>query len=295
MRFLQPQRRSPQSVAVSVALHVVLGAALLRLLAMPLPLAKLSRWFQREKVQIPVERISFLQLPKANAPVTTPGRSGGDGRPERPASHAPAPPLTAPPEVPSAVPPPRQAAPRVDEGGSGPVVGQGGPVAGIRPSFSDPRVWAPSGPVASAPKSPAERLDSSLVARLKAHQDSLALYAHTPSKLERGDWTFEKNGKKYGLDQQWIHLGGVKIPTAVLAALPLGNVQGNPTAIERDRALARMTADIQFQAQRAMNEDEFRKAVRSIRERKERERERAQQDAKHKGTTASAAPDASQE
>jgi thiamine pyrophosphokinase len=53
--------------------------------------------------------------------------------------------------------------------------------------------------------------------------------------------------------------------------LPL-NVQGNPTTIERDRAYAAMNRDISWHAQQAINDADFMKAVRSIRERKERER-----------------------
>jgi hypothetical protein len=281
-------RRPSSSVLVSVAVHAVVGAALVRVLTMPLPL---SEYFAREHVtSLPVERISFVTLPKGTSAVTTPGRSGGDGRPERPNAR-PAPPLVAPPATPPTLPAPAPIT--EDSGGSGPVVGRGGPTRGIRPSFSDPRVWMAPGPVVSAPKSAAERLDSSLVARLKAHEDSLAAFAHTPSKLERGDWTFEKGGKKYGIDQKWIHVGGVRIPTAVLAALPFGNVQGNPTAMERERTLNRMNADIAYQAQRAMNEDEFRTAVRNIRQRKERERQRAEQE-KQKSPTVATQPDANQ-
>jgi hypothetical protein len=53
--------------------------------------------------------------------------------------------------------------------------------------------------------------------------------------------------------------------------LPL-NIQGNPTTMQRDRAFASMNADINWHAQQAINEADFMKAVRSIRERKERER-----------------------
>jgi hypothetical protein len=53
--------------------------------------------------------------------------------------------------------------------------------------------------------------------------------------------------------------------------LPL-NITGNPTTIQRDRAYAAMNADINWHARQAINEAEFMKAVRSIRERKERER-----------------------
>jgi hypothetical protein len=63
----------------------------------------------------------------------------------------------------------------------------------------------------------------------------------------------------------------VSIPTALLALLPL-NLQGNPITMDRDRAYAAMHRDISWHAQQGINEADFVKAVRSIRERKERER-----------------------
>jgi len=85
------------------------------------------------------------------------------------------------------------------------------------------------------------------------------------------DWTIQKGGQKWGIDRKAIRLGPVSIPTALLAMLPL-NIQGNPQTMERDRAYAAMHRDITWHAQQAINEADFTKAVRSIRERKERER-----------------------
>jgi hypothetical protein len=264
------QRQSPTSLAISIVLHVVLGVVLVRVVILPM-----SGLFLGERAgSAPTEHVDYVAVPRAGPPAA--GRSGGDGRPK---SERPRPPLRAPTSVPNAVPaPPAAAAPRT--GGAGEIIGRGGAEEGIRPSYGDPRVWVPPAGVAEAPpslpSSPAERLDSLLKARLRAHEDSLARYSHVPSKAERGDWTFERGGKKYGIDQKYIHLGKFALPTAALALLPL-NAQANPVAMEREQALNRMRADIQFQAQKAMNEEEFRKAVREIRERKERERAAARQ------------------
>jgi hypothetical protein len=97
-----------------------------------------------------------------------------------------------------------------------------------------------------------------------------SLVAAAPRRAP-GDWTVERNGRKYGIDPQFIRLGPVSIPTAVLALLPI-NAQANPNEIERDRALRYMNRDISYHAQRAITEDEFRRNVRNLRERKERER-----------------------
>jgi hypothetical protein len=142
---------------------------------------------------------------------------------------------------------------------------------GVEPSYADPRVWVPAAPVVTAPKSAVERLDSAVASAFDRYRDSVAGVTHQPTKFERGDWTFEKGGQKWGVDQKYIRLGKVSIPTAVLGLLPLNN-QGNPIAAERQRSSAFMRADIMQHAQAAMNEAEFRQAVRNIRERKERER-----------------------
>ena len=257
--------RPSGSLFVSIAIHIVVGAGLIYILSLPYPLRELIR---REKASsVPAERIGFIALPEQGEP--RPGRSGGDGRPT--STPAAQPEIVAPSVVPEGIPEPPAEQPQ-PEGGSGPVVGRGGPLRGIVPSYSDPRLW--SGPSAEvvAPKSASERLDSVIVAEVQTHLDSVA--ANTPGRRPT-DWTFERNGKKYGLDENKIHLGSFSIPSAILALLPL-NAQANPTAYERERSLNAMRQDIQYHAQRAMNDDEFRERVKRIRERKERERREAE-------------------
>lgn len=269
------KRRLSGPVVLSIAVHVVVGAALLRVLLIPYPFTSL---FGTKEQPVEPERISFLALPQAGG-AKSPGKSGGNGRPINPRATA-APPLVAPTEVPSTLPPIAPAATPTagaEEEGTGPLIGRGGPTKGIRPSYSDPRIWVPAAPVVSAPKSADARMDSVVAAGIEHARDSMAANGYSPNKFERGDWTFEKNGKKYGIDNQYIRLGKVSIPTALLGLLPL-NAQGNPIAAQRDRELASLRAEIQFQSQRALNEEEFRRAVKSLRERKERERQQQDKD-----------------
>lgn len=235
--------------------------------------------FPTKEEPIQPERISFLALPRSGAP-DSPGRSGGNGRPETPARVQP-PRLVAPTEVPSTLPPVNPAAPAPVSGGgeegTGPLVGRGGPAKGIQPSYSDPRIWVAEAPVVSAPKSADARMDSTVASAIGHVRDSIAANTYEPNKFERGDWTFEKGGKKYGIDKEYVRLGPVSIPLPLLALLPL-NAQGNPIAAQRDKEMASMRAEILFQSQRAMNEQEFRKAVKSLRERKERERAQQEKD-----------------
>lgn len=217
-----------------------------------------------ESPPVPAERIGFLALPKATGnPVE--GRSGGDGRPAT--ARAPRR-LVAPAAVPAAIPDVATGSRAEPEEGTGPLVGGGGPSRGIRPRYSDPRLWAAPGDIVSAPKSATQRLDSVIATIIQPFNDSVAIAS---GQRKPGDWTFEKGGRKYGIDQQYIRLGKVSIPTALLAMLPI-NTTGNPSVNDRNRLQNQLRSDIFYQAQRGMNEVDFKKAVKSIRERKERER-----------------------
>jgi hypothetical protein len=256
-------RKATRPIVVSVVVHAFVIAALVRFLVSP---AAFTLIFGRPKsAEVQPEHIGFLQLPKAKGPPVV-GRSGGDNRP---VSKNPPVKLVAPTSVPTVLPPapetPKAAEP---EGGSGPLVGTGGPARGIRPTYSDPRVWAAPGDIVAAPKSAKEKLDSAIVAIIAPYNDSIAAHA---GGRQPGDWTVEKDGKKYGIDSKYIRLGKISIPTAILALLPI-NTTGNPTMNDRNRLSNQMHADIFWNAQRGMNEADFKKAVKSIRERKERER-----------------------
>lgn len=217
-----------------------------------------------------VQRIGFLSLPqpKLKGPAAA-GRNGGDGRSVKPTT---VPPQAAPTAVPNTLPPaPKGPAVTSIGPSSGPLIGGGGQLRGIQPRYEDPRVWAAPGEIAVAPKTSAERLDSIIGNDIGIYNDSVRV---ANSGRKPGDWTFDKNGKKYGIDSKYIHLGSFSIPTAVLAMLPI-NVAGNPTTYERSKTLTARHDEIFEQAQRGINDADFQKAVRDIRERKERERKDA--------------------
>ena len=261
---MKRERQTPASLALSITLHALVGAVLVRVIAYPIPLDDL--FVGDRGSETPAERVRYLAVP-APGPTNTSGRSGGDGRPR---TSRPARPVRAPASAPDALPPAAPPA-AAEPGGSGQVIGRGGEEAGIRPTFTGPRLWSPIAPYVGPPLSSAQRLDSSLVSRLRAHRDSVLAATHTPSKMERGDWTMERDGKKYGIDQKYIHLGKFQLPTAALALLPF-NQQANPITGAREARYNAMHGEIQEQAQRAMNYDEFRNAAKAIRERKDRER-----------------------
>jgi hypothetical protein len=231
-----------------------------------------------------VEHVGFVVLPqpRSNLP-PTPGRSGGDNRSRTPTA-APMP--AAPTQVPTSIPAAPKGPPVTGLGpSSGPLIGGGGPLRGIQPRYEDPRVWVTPGAIASAPKSPAERLDSVIVSDIGAYNDSVRVA--NAGKRAPGDWTFQKGGQKFGIDSKFIRLGPVSIPTAILALLPM-NITGNPTTYQRNRTLNSRHDEIFEEAQRGMDDADFDKAVRSIRERKERERREAE-DIKKKAAQEAAA------
>ena len=256
-----PRKKLSPSFLVSVGVHTVVAIALMQMLILdgkfspkPKPAAA-----GRE------EHVGFVRLPQPGVKIPTAGRSGGDGRPAPPREIR----VVAPAAVPTTVPTPSAPVARTpDDEGVGPLVGTGGPARGIRPQYSDPRVWGPPGKVVASPKTVAETIDGLIAEAIAPYNDSVAAAA---KKRDPTDWTVEKGGYKWGMDKRAIRLGPVSIPTALLAMLPL-NLQGNPTTMQRERSYAMMNQDIAWHARQAINEADFTKAVRSIRERKERER-----------------------
>jgi hypothetical protein len=263
----EPTRRSPAGIVSSVAIHVVFILLVARLVIVG-P-RELDRLLGTKAQPLPVERIGFLALPRSDTPPKEAPRSGGDNRPAQRAPAEPLPALVAPSAVPSTIVPAPSRPPQPETGGAGSVVGSGGATQGVRPSFSDPRVWAPPAPIVVAPRTPTQRMDSAIAAIVQTVEDSLA---RLPQERAPGDWTFRRNGKKYGIDGSLIHLGDFSLPTAILALLPL-NATANPSAVERDRRLNIMRGEIQAQVARAARDDDFYRAVKALRERKEKERE----------------------
>ncbi|MFL5527674.1 MAG: hypothetical protein ACJ79I_14730 [Gemmatimonadaceae bacterium] len=255
----KPRRKLSPPFLLSVGVHVVVAIAFMRMLILNADVSPVP------KRQTPAaERVGFVRLARPGEK-PTPGKAGGDGRPTAPREIH----VVAPTAVPLTIPSPAAAVTKpTEEPGNGPLVGGGGPVRGVRPSYSDGRLWTPPQPIVAPPKTVAQTIDSLIADGIRPYNDSIAAVAQ---QRDPTDWTIKKGGYKWGIDKRAIRLGPVSIPTALLAMLPL-NIQGNPTTIERDRTFAAMNRDITWHAQQAINDADFMKAVRSIRERKERER-----------------------
>ncbi|MFI5238866.1 MAG: hypothetical protein ACHQQP_03565 [Gemmatimonadales bacterium] len=266
-------RRPSGAWITSVVIHIVVALFFVQAILSRHPLFML---FGSQAPPPVVQHIGFLVLPhpKTTGPATA-GRSGGDGVSKKPtAVQMPTPPTSIPTTI---APPPKGPTTTSAAPSSGPLIGGGGVLRGIQPRYEDPRIWASPERVSAAPKSAEQRLDSVIVGDIGAYNDSVRVA--NQGKRAPGDWTFERNGKKYGIDSKYIRLGPVSIPTAVLALLPL-NVTGNPTTYDRNKTLNARHDEIFEQAQRGINDADFDKAVKSIRERKEREKRDAEAERK---------------
>jgi hypothetical protein len=200
---------------------------------------------------------------------------------------APAAPVVAPDTVLPAGPPDRRVAEGRGEGppggvrrGEGPpgVVREGGRLLGAR--FGDGRLWVrPWDAIAAAIASAghdsldaagnAALLDSVIEARVTAFL--LAMPPDSFAIPRQPSWVTEINGKKWGMDGSWIYLGGLKLPSALLALIPFP--QGNYDAAKQAADLQRIREDIMQAARRAESLEQFKKNVKETRERRDAERE----------------------
>ncbi|HXL85582.1 MAG TPA: hypothetical protein VN927_00130, partial [Gemmatimonadaceae bacterium] len=143
-------KRLSKPFLVSVGVHLLVAVALMRMLIVNLELSS-----NPKRQAAPSERVGFVRI-SGGVKTPVPGKSGGDGKPLTPrAVH-----VVAPVSVPTTIPAPSGPVTKATEEGTGPLVGTGGPTRGVRPQYSDPRVWEPLGPVVSAPKTVKQTIDS---------------------------------------------------------------------------------------------------------------------------------------
>ena len=263
-RFPHPRGWPRIALAVSIVVHVLLflGPVESRLPVLTPP---------RERVVVlqpplpePAQQPRFTFVvpePTRNDPVPESRATVGRAR-----AREPAPPAAFVPLVPRLRPPP------VDTGTPSP---RRPGFARIAPEFGNGVLWVR--PVPVSPEALARRLeeehvehvDSAVSAIMQAFLDSLAQEPGAVQKLP--DWTTQVAGSKFGLDSRFIYIAGLKIPAAVLALLPLP--QGNIDQARAYNHLMDLRADIERAARRAENMDEFKRVIREIRERKQRDRD----------------------
>lgn len=257
------ERRGARWWAASVAIHIVAVIALAGIV-FRYPLGQLMGIAEPEVNQ---ERVQYVKLPPP------PSESSGGGHTATPITNAAPAPLRTPTEVPTTVPVahPSDSSRAHAAGGTGSGLGVSGSglATGIEPRLPDRRIDLEVGPAVRTPRTTAETVDSIVSLAIGIVQDSIAI---ANGQRKPGDWTIKgKNGETWGWDKNGnIRLGKFTIPGALLAMLPL-NKAGGGSPIEA-RSTAYIRRDVLENGQRAISEDEFRAAVKRIRERKEKEK-----------------------
>ena len=261
-------RRLNGSLIISAAIHAVVATAVLHAILAPRYLEQFFGPAPRV-AEAPTERLRYFETPPptgqvAEAPVAAPS--------VRPGVVPPTPRLVAPATIPDGVAPPVPA-PRTEipvttgiAGGTGTGDPRGRGSVSVTPAFSDPRIWNTPSPYTPPVKTQAEDLEEYLARGIREHLDSINA---APKPRDPTDWTKEIGGRKYGVDQQWIHVGKFKLPTMLLGMLPM-QAQANPNAVDRYRRINEMSSEIQERrAQLADTDDE----IRRINARMDRQRE----------------------
>jgi hypothetical protein len=150
-------------------------------------------------------------------------------------------------------------------------------------SAGDGRLWVrplPLPPRALADRlepTSLEKIDSVVTVIVQRYLDSIASEPGA-DQVPLPDWTTEVEGLKFGLDSRNIYIAGLRIPSVVLALLPIPATGNQSRAL--DKSGAWIAEDLRRAASRAVDLDDFRQAIRELRERKQWEKdiERAQRE-----------------
>jgi hypothetical protein len=259
-----PKKRG--SVAVSIVVNAIVIALIASITFTYPPSA-----FFGDRTGTPKERVTYV---KVQPPVVVTAEAP-KVKPKKAKAPTPAP-IIAPTVIPTTLPPiptPVVGTPTGSPTGTGGA--PPGVATGIAPSMPDPRIELKPNSL-RLPLSVAQKNDSAVKAIYMAYREAEIAAEENRGRNPR-DWTIERNGQKYGVDSQYIYLGKFKVPSAILAALPFnyGGVDG--TRIIQNRNANWIRDDIMSHSQ-GMSEDDFRAAIKRIRERKDRERKEGEKD-----------------
>ncbi len=154
------------------------------------------------------------------------------------------------------------------------------PVIGTRrilgPAYAGGRVWvqpmeAELGVIEASPDraTHAARVAEAVTRLVRAYADTMP--ADSFATPEPQKWTStDSQGRTWGVDQQWLYLGDIKIPTLLLALLNLP--QGNYYQAREEDNLRRIRADIMQAADRIETVESINEYIKEIRRRRDAER-----------------------
>jgi len=275
------EQRSPRLVLLAVALHVAAVALLVQVIPMGYTFRRLLPFGNED---MPQERLTYVEPREQPAPAVPPVAVSPRTETRQPPQLTPNPQPIGVPDAPVTAAP----APAVsrDTGSAAPGNGVGAldpNVRGVRPGYTDERVWR--GPVGgggggAVQGDRADNIGEMMRGVLMAAQDSVDSLARARGQTGRqpGDWTkTDGNGNRWGWDQQGIRLGKVTIPNALLGLLPLNaataaRFSANPTAMSNAARLQQSREDIQRMSSRGLGEAEFRRVVKEMDARRDSER-----------------------
>ena len=143
----------------------------------------------------------------------------------------------------------------------------------IGPDFADGQLWVR--PLPLPPRELAQRLrktdaelaDSVVKVTIQKFLDSIAVEPGA-DRAELPEWSTNIAGKKFGIDRKYVTVAGLKIPAAVLALIPLHGGTNESKAFDHTDELL---ADLRYAANRAQTLDDFKKAIKQMRKRKQEE------------------------
>jgi hypothetical protein len=199
------------------------------------------------------------------------GRAAGiTPRPEQEQAQTPEPAVVQQPAAPEPLvtEPPAAPPPATADTGTGPGRRRIGPAMGEGKLWVHPLPAPPREIAQALTQSHAELVDSAVSAIVQAYIDSVLNAPSKPGE-KLPSWTTQIAGKTFGIDSKYIYLGGFKIPSALLALLP---IKGGSATMEYSQAnrLALIHEDLQRASARAQTMEDFKRAIRELRAERER-------------------------
>lgn len=277
----QADRATPRTLFAAIAVHVVVIAVLVRLVTLG---HGLHDWFGLKPLSLsPEERVVYVETkkpePKPPEPKPVEPKPVPKAAPT-PTAAAPAAPPTTVTEIPAVDPALIGSA----RGGDSSATGNGKPrnlginpaLIGLAPVNSDPRLWDPTGTSINVPRTAQQMLDSVVGWAIVSAADSLDSIArlYDPNR-KPAEWVKRmKNGEKWGWDKTGLRLGKYTVPNMLLGLLPASvqrGMQSNPIDAQRSRAILFAREDIARFSAQSIGEADFKKALKEVRERKDRE------------------------
>ncbi len=264
----RPRRWSVWAIAISAFAHALLFLVKVGAYAPP--------------GRLPASRIYLFPPGSEGAravdmPYQVPGGAARKGhaagitpQPDQQQSEVPQPPAVQQPAAPAPVVVEQPPAPPVASADTGSSAG----LRRIGPAMGEGKLWvhplpAPPREIAQTlAQTHAELVDSAVSAIVQAYIDSVLNAPETPGQ-KPPSWTTQIFGKTFGLDSKYIYLGGLKIPSALLALLPIKGGGATMQYSEANR-LSLIHEDLQRASARAQTMDDFKRAIRELRAERER-------------------------